>query len=38
MGAGDDFPRIRFDPTRPASAARALAGFLLGTVLWVAAF
>ncbi|MBE9372872.1 hypothetical protein IQ251_00260 [Saccharopolyspora sp. HNM0983] len=38
MGARRDRPRISFEPTGPASGARKAVAFLLGSLLWVAAF
>ena len=37
MGSELDRPSVRFEPLRPASRGRLLAGFVLGPVLWLVA-
>ena len=37
MGSELDRPSVRFEPLRPASRGRLIAGFVLGPVLWLLA-
>ena len=37
MGSELDQPSVRFEPLRPASRGRLIAGFVLGPVLWLLA-
>ena len=37
MGSELDQPSVRFEPLRPASRGRLIAGFVLGPVLWLVA-
>ena len=37
MGSEFGWPAVRFEPLRPASRGRVIAGFVLGPVLWLVA-